>query len=659
MATYLNTLVASYNPNEPKMCFMITADEFQASDTTLILSPLRTPAHLPQAWQLTYINTIQRGFSFNQAVNRPLMIIPIPNPHHLQESQILLFPVQSVASELVRYSESLTEGYEPEEPSLDASSFSSSINKPQQQLQVQKVGNYQISVAPNFDDLETRAPWQRFKIKQSRLSIILRDLKARYSNRSFAFVIAECLSSSFHVGFSVVYRDARSNGAFFPTSHEAPEALEATTDTSSFVRHAVQMDVNLIAFNTIIRPLSLLSPTMLPSSNFPPGQGLVRIWANDEHTILPNQKWPQATALHRHLPRHSTAGVIVEHERPQIVSAWKFKRTAPNGDVLAKLASHTDVHVVQQMYEDLDAWLRLRFQFRKHSLTLDKGKLNVSLSPFVTPSLQNDIRFQNRTANNPLNPTYGSLFGQPDQGNRNNSLSNSDTVKGSISFGASSTAGQTDVAEGTPNSTDNHSNTFGGVAQSVGSKSFTFGPAFDSTNRTTSNPTSSKSAFLTGSSPSLFGSTNLSGRKNEFNESIFGTSQSNVNTPFSYFANSTWSAPIQPDRISLQKVSYVLSLLARQLADPGINDRVCDVASPVHGQCNHCGPVSYHNLDLYDIDLDQEAYVAKESWARYIEANASRRRIDTTGSMYVRISAIPGPVESASMRTVCDSEKEL
>lgn len=97
------------------------------------------------------------------------------------------------------------------------------------------------------------------------------------------------------------------------------------------------------------------------------------------------------------------------------------------------------------------------------------------------------------------------------------------------------------------------------------------------------------------------------------------------------------------------RLDYVLALLARQLAYPGINDRSSDVrpAGTVEGYTN-CGPVAYVNLDMNEVDLDEEAYRYKSTWSRHVVGGS----VDTMGSTYVRISATEAPFESLEMRTV-------
>lgn len=104
------------------------------------------------------------------------------------------------------------------------------------------------------------------------------------------------------------------------------------------------------------------------------------------------------------------------------------------------------------------------------------------------------------------------------------------------------------------------------------------------------------------------------------------------------------------------KVDVVLALLARQLADPGVNDRGSDVECPVTGEKNACGPLAYVNLDLPNVDLDDRAYAGKEGYARIVKHNGGRV-VDTVDTSYVRVCARLGPVETLEMRTVQDVKK--
>lgn len=95
------------------------------------------------------------------------------------------------------------------------------------------------------------------------------------------------------------------------------------------------------------------------------------------------------------------------------------------------------------------------------------------------------------------------------------------------------------------------------------------------------------------------------------------------------------------------RVDFLLALLARQLADPGLNDRGSD-AAPEGVEPRSCGPVAYVNLDLHDVDLDEEAYAHKDRWARWVKNG----KLDSVNTTYVRISARLAPYETLEMRTV-------
>ena len=90
-------------------------------------------------------------------------------------------------------------------------------------LKVQKVGAYNISVAPTLADLQTRAPWAKFNIDPGHVGAILSGMASAYPT-GFAFVVAEgdpAAPSIEQGGFSIVYRDSGAYGCFFPTAHEA------------------------------------------------------------------------------------------------------------------------------------------------------------------------------------------------------------------------------------------------------------------------------------------------------------------------------------------------------------------------------------------------------------------------------------------------------
>ena len=91
------------------MCIMINGHDFQTSKTLLVVAPIATPPAPPQAWQLIYINSVtsrpnpynilQQSSSTKRA---PLMVVPVPNPHHMDEGDFTLFAVDKKMAKSVR-----------------------------------------------------------------------------------------------------------------------------------------------------------------------------------------------------------------------------------------------------------------------------------------------------------------------------------------------------------------------------------------------------------------------------------------------------------------------------------------------------------------------------------------------------------------------------
>lgn len=414
------------------------------------------------------------------------MVVPIPNPHNLQEFDFTLFKVSNdVAKTLRRHAEKLMEPYNSASEWMPAASTdldkqSATFGSGAPSLTFQRIGGYNISVAPSLLDLESRAPWTKFQISHSTVTTILKDIRKRYPS-NFAFIIAQASPGGVdQAGFSVLYRDARPNGGFFPTSHEPPKLASR-----------VSMDVNLVALGSIIRPLSLLQPREYfpmrnQTSNYDPVSESRIVLRGDDmfyKCISRDPKWIHASEIVRNLPVRGASSIhentFVEHERVRVLTTWSLKGTFDNGDVIARKADRQDEEAVDKLYADLNAWLE-----------------------------------------------YANAVG-------------------------------------------------------VGNKPFT-----------------------------------------------------------------------APPRPRSSKINMALELLARQLSDPGLHDRISDVINPRTGEKSACGPVAYMNLDVESIDLDEESYANKEDWARFIQPSMNMPKMDTKGTTYVRISAKAGPVESLDMRRV-------
>lgn len=492
------------------MCIIFNHDDYETSDTIIVVAPEATPNSLPQRYQLTYLNTVKRRV-FAKASDVPpvFFLLAIPNPHGLQEHEFPLYPlgaaraqtiVENVNTLIKPYSTS-TSFSTPHVPETSLFGASSGNGQQAPPLKVQSVGSYSVCVAPTLSDLETRAPWRKFKsLSEDGVQRVLRDIRTRYAHQRVAFVIAEgelkSHESLFGVGqvqhlqstgFGVGYADERNNGSFFPTSHEPPKDPGASS---------VTMDVTCVALNAVIRPLSILPVArhvgVKPHHSIGESNVILRV---DDSFCVNTPKWPTPVrALFNSLPRRASndanSGLIAQLQPPRLITLWNLRGAFPNRDVTARLATDTDVAVAQRTLLDVDSWIR------------DK------VEQLPAKSLPPQSFYQN------------------------------------------------------------------------------------------------KRTFSDFSSPVL--------------------------------------------EKELEKLDFVLALVARQLAAPGIVDRFSDAVAHKEETQRPCGPVTYFNLDLNDVDIDEDAYAAKEAWARSVKPIA----INTTGTTYVRISAMPAPFESLSQRTV-------
>lgn len=618
------------------MCIVFNPSAYRPSDTLIVVTPVVTPPGRPQQWQLLYLNSIDsntptpplfssflsqksndddvNGNTTSKDAAPPLMVFAIPNPHGLEEHEFPLYPVDESSARVLRKSvEALLEPYSHAQSHWAPKPSTAFFGGQAQQatpspLTVHTVGGYSVCVAPSLDELKSRAPWHRFSLSDRDVGRTLLDIDTRYGDSPMAFVIAKGISGPSNAnngntnasslnsqyisnaGFAVGYSDASAQPVFFPTSHEPPEHLfppertldSRTADISNNDQHqpqmfpTVNMDVTLVAINAIIRPLSIM-PEERYSGGVKPLRGNIRGDRNvvlrvddtfsmcsepraiveqkppfgqskvfgvhdssffvgsttDRASAVLRPKWSGPLAdLFRALPRrptgstaaavdnlmnkklHQTSTTLTQLEQPRIVTLWRMATHLPNGDVTGRKATDMDLQVSNRMFQDVDAWLRMKAE----------------------------------TAS------------------------------------------------------------------------------------------SSNSALTT--------------MPNGYNHNFFNLATSSLIDP---------KLSLQADW--LQQLDVTLALLARQLADPGICDRYSDGVRPISGALHQthknpspeCGPVTYVNLDIPDIDLNEEAYIAKEQWARKVRNGT----VDTTGSTYVRISTILGPLESLAQRTVQPPRNQL
>jgi hypothetical protein len=91
----------------------------------------------------------------------------------------------------------------------------------QAKLQVNKVGNYNISVAPNLDSLCKQIDWDIFTLP-SNFNSRLDTLKDKNLFKfNYAYVVAQAVTNIRDDGFGVIYEDP--GFTYFPTCHENQE----------------------------------------------------------------------------------------------------------------------------------------------------------------------------------------------------------------------------------------------------------------------------------------------------------------------------------------------------------------------------------------------------------------------------------------------------
>jgi hypothetical protein len=344
-------------------------------------------------WQLTYVNTV--------GGSETLMVVPIPNKHGLTEEDFVLSAVFEPDASRMRFMEKRCfRPYAPppvENQSRAASgfgsaSFAAAAGGPPP-LAVQRVGSYQISVAPTLNDLETRAPWTRYPSAMSRVGVILDDMRRTYPD-GYAFVIAQSTAEVKETGFAVVYKDA---SPFIPTAHEVTAAAGSGSGMA-------EMDATILAFNTVLLPHTIgtsaqvAPPTEATIDEYP----TYRCDDSGSHTLSP--RWEGAVSLLRALPVRGAGELhrdkLLRHARPTMLCRWKLKGTYRNENVLGREATVTDVEAMRETFDQLDAFLT-------HRTTLGESSLVPGAQPVPEPTLESTRASR---------PAAGFSFGGPSSG---------------------------------------------------------------------------------------------------------------------------------------------------------------------------------------------------------------------------------------------------
>lgn len=169
--------------------------------------------------------------NFNPYLNSQkgaLMIVPIPNHYH--QTMFGLLDVNTEQMKMFRkklFNE--CEYLKPMSKGIFTNYSLSADDKPK--LLVHDVGNYKITVAPNYDDLMKRVDWNSFVLppdfetRKKTLSSVL------YSG-NWAYVIAQAQISVANDGFGVCYLDPGYD--YFPTAHEFTEKNNLNSNLKNY-----------------------------------------------------------------------------------------------------------------------------------------------------------------------------------------------------------------------------------------------------------------------------------------------------------------------------------------------------------------------------------------------------------------------------------------
>jgi len=114
--------------------------------------------------------------------------------------------------------------------SLNSDSYSTTFSA--RPLEVYEVGNYKISVALGFSDLESRLDWIKFT-KPADFNVRINTLvnpKLYSPEYKWFYVVAEAIKNIKDDGFGVVYPRLSSDYIYFPTAHEQRSNNSTNTD---------------------------------------------------------------------------------------------------------------------------------------------------------------------------------------------------------------------------------------------------------------------------------------------------------------------------------------------------------------------------------------------------------------------------------------------
>jgi hypothetical protein len=158
-----------------------------------------------------------------------LMIVPVPNPTNETEFGLVSvseYSVKNFRNSVHEVGKSLIDRYLIFSDAMLGRSrgmLYSNANSMTDSIAVVRVGNYDISVAPTYEDLIGRINWNHFD-----LPVDFEMRKATFSDKTLypqnmAYVVAKAVNNIKDDGFGIIYRDV--GQIYFPTAHEATSSF--------------------------------------------------------------------------------------------------------------------------------------------------------------------------------------------------------------------------------------------------------------------------------------------------------------------------------------------------------------------------------------------------------------------------------------------------
>lgn len=143
------------------------------------------------------------------------MIVPIPNPSNKD-----LFGLVDINTDKMKiFRKQLFDVIDPLMPINLTYDNDDNNSDGSNYLLVHKIGNYNISIAYNYDDMEHKIDWDQYDLPSdiNERKYTLLD-KRLYPSNNYAYVIAQAINSVEDDGFGIIYPDPGYD--YFPTAHE-------------------------------------------------------------------------------------------------------------------------------------------------------------------------------------------------------------------------------------------------------------------------------------------------------------------------------------------------------------------------------------------------------------------------------------------------------